>query len=781
MDKRGRAVLVALLVAIILPAACGADGLIVISDPPRPLPGHFSFTPLEVSSHHVAVTVDDLVAVTTVDEEFFNPTDQRLEGTYIFPLPESAHIDKFSMDIAGKMADAELLPADKARAFYEDIVRKMKDPALLEYAGRGAFRLRIYPIEPRSGKRIRITYTQLLKSDAGLVEYVYPLGTEKFSSAALKDVAISVTLDGKAPLKSVYSPSHPVEIRRDGARRAVIGWEARDVWPDADFRLVFSRTPNPVGFDFLASRSTGDDGYFMLMASPGISVDRNDVQPKDICFVLDTSGSMAGAKLEQARKALRFCLANLGSDDRFQVIRFSTEAEPLFDGLVPADKGHLDQAGRFVDGLRPMGGTAIGDALSRALALRGAGGAAGGAGAAGRPKPGTAEAGGARDGGSRPYMVIFLTDGLPTVGETREDALVGTLAGAAAATRVFCFGIGNDVNTHLLDRIASQTRAVSQYVLPDEDIELKVSGFFTRIKDPVLSDLSLSFSNPSVRVTQLLPGALPDLFNGDMLVVFGRYAGSGPSTVKITGTFNGKPRSFTAGVSFPEKSDDSPFIGRLWAARRVGWLLDEMRMHGETAELRDEVVRLARSFGIVTPYTAYLVMEDEASRNVPARLRSFQELEEDRGAADAAREKIDSVRTESKSEASRAGAAAVGNSMAVQDLKDSLNLQQAAPSAGLAKSSAPAVTGRAGGYKAWQEQSYAQQVRMVNGRAFYQNGSVWTDSTAQGRPGLNRKDVRFGSEEYFGLLRKSPGAAAWLALGNNLDVVVDGTLYSIRE
>jgi Ca-activated chloride channel homolog len=367
------------------------------------------------------------------------------------------------------------------------------------------------------------------------------------------------------------------------------------------------------------------------------------------------------------------------------------------------------------------------------------------------------------------------------VGETREDAIVDSVAGAARATRVFCFGIGNDVNTHLLDRIASQTRAVSQYVAPDEDIEVKVSGFYSRIKDPVLSDLALSFSNPSIRVKQLMPGVLPDLFNGDMLVLFGRYAGSGASTVKITGTFNGKPRSFAADLSFPERSDDNPFIPRLWAARRVGWLLDEMRMHGETGELRDEVVRLARTFGIVTPYTAYLVMEDEASRNVPVRLRSFQELEEDRGAADAAREKIDSVRKEAKSESSRAGAAAVGNSTAVQDLKGSLNLQQAAPSAGLSKSAPPAAGGTSGGYRAWQAQNYAQQVRMVNGRAFYQNGSIWTDSTAQGRHGLNRKEVRFGSEEYFGLIRKSPGAAPWLSLGNNLDVVVDGTLYSIRE
>ena len=762
MDERRRMERVFLLVvlaAIVLPAASGADGLIIIDGPPRSLPGHFSFTPLEVSSHHVSVAVNELVAVTTVDEEFYNPTDQRLEGTYMFPLPENAHIDRFSMDIAGKMTEAELLPAATARAFYEDIVRKMKDPALLEYADRGAFRLRIFPIEPRSGKRIRLTYTELLKSDAGLVEYVYPLGTEKFSSAALKDVSIAVTLDGREPLKSVYSPSHPAEVRRDGERKAVVGWEARDTWPDTDFKLIFSRTPDPVGIDLLASRTAGEDGYFMLMASPGISADKGDVQAKDICFILDTSGSMAGAKLEQARKALRFCLANLGPDDRFQIIRFSTEAEPLFDGLVPADRSHIDQADRFVDGLRPMGGTAIGDALSSAMAVRGRAVAA----------------------NARPYMVIFLTDGLPTVGETREDSLVNLIQGAGSGIRIFSFGIGNDVNTHLLDRIASTTRAVSQYVLPEEDIEVKVSGFYSRIKDPVLSNLSLSFSNPSIRVTQLLPGVLPDLFNGDMLVVFGRYSGSGPATVKITGSFNGKPRSFVADVSFVERSNENPFIGRLWAARRVGWLLDELRMHGETKELRDEVVGLARRFGIVTPYTAYLVMEDEASRNIPVRLRSFQELEEDQSAADTAREKLDSVRAESKSEARRAGATAVGNSMAVQDLMGSLNLLQAAPPAGLAKSAAPLTPGRSGGYKSWQAQNYAQQVRMVNGRAFYQNGSVWTDSTAQGKPGLRQKSIRFGSEEYFDLLRKNTGAAPWLALGNNVDVVVDSTLYSIRD
>lgn len=755
----------AALAALVLPAICGADGLIIIDDPPAVVPGHFRFSPLEVSFHRVTVTVNGLVAETTVDQEFYNPNRERLEGTYVFPLPQGAQIDKLFLDIGGKMTEAELLPADKARALYEDIVRRMKDPALLEYVGRGAFKLRVYPIEPMSGKRIRIRYTQLLKSDSGTAEYTYPLNTEKFSSAPVKDVSVKVTLDGSEPLKSVYSPTHPAEIRRDGDRRAVVGWEGRNVWPDTDFKVVFSRTANPLGIDLVTSRQPGEDGYFMLLASPGIAP-TGQVQPKDVGFVLDTSGSMAGPKLEQAKKALLFCLANLGTDDRFEIIRFSTESEPLFGSLVPADAAHLSQARSFVEDLRPIGGTAIEDALADARKLR--------------PSD---------SGDGRPYTVIFLTDGIPTIGETREDALVDSIRGVSRSTRVFTFGIGSDVNAHLLDRIASETRAASQYVLAQEDIEVKVSSFYSKIRDPVLSNLSLSFTNPSIRVTRVMPSSLPDLFNGDQLVVFGRYSGSGHAAVKISGTFNGKPREFAADVDFPDRTTGDSFVPRLWAARRVGWLLDEMRMHGESSELKDEVIRLARAFAIVTPYTAYLVLEDEERRGVAVNLRSFQEMENDRDARDAAKSRLDSVRREAASEASRAGASAVENSLALQGLMSVTSLPQAAPAAGLAKK-APGQGGSPGGpaaqpgtprgYRASQTQNYAQQARVVAGRAFYQNGTVWTDSTAQSKRGLRQKQVTFGSAEYFALAARSPQAAQWLALGNEVDVVIGGDLVSVR-
>jgi Ca-activated chloride channel family protein len=277
------------------------------------------------------------------------------------------------------------------------------------------------------------------------------------------------------------------------------------------------------------------------------------------------------------------------------------------------------------------------------------------------------------------------------------------------------------------------------------------------------------------------PSTLPDLFNGDMLTVFGRYSGSGAAAVKISGTFNGTPRVFTADVSFPARTSGDSYVPQLWATRRVGWLLDEMRMHGESSELKDEVIRLSRDFGIVTPYTAYLVLEDEARRSVPVNLRSYQEMEKDRDAMDSAKSRLDSVRREAASEDSRAGASAVENSTAMQGLKSATTIPQAAPATGLAKKAPAPMTGGAGGYRAAQSQNYAQQVRVVGGRAFYQNGSVWTDSSAQSKRGLAQRQVRFGSAEYFDLLKKVPAAAQWLALGNNVDVVLDGTLVIVRE
>lgn len=749
----------ALMLNLICCVLARADGLIVIHDGPS-RPDHFAFAPLDVSYHRVEVDIDDRIALTKVDQEFVNSSNQRLEGTYLFPLPEGATIDKFSMDIDGTMTDAELLDAGKARSIYEEIVRKYRDPALLEYVGRGAMKVRIFPIEPNSKKRIQLRYTQVIKSDSSVMEYLYPLNTEKFSAKPLKDVSVKVRLNCSTPIKSIYSPTHDIDIRRDGELRAVVGFEQTDARPDIDFKLIVTREADPIGIELLTYRSGAGDGYFMLLASPGMDVSASQIQPKDICFVLDTSGSMAGPKLEQARKALLFCLANLNEGDRFEIIRFSTEAEPLFQSLREATKPNIESAYEFVNGLKPRGGTAISDALELAR-----------------------KTGHERSGGeARPYSVIFLTDGQPTVGTTNEDAIVAAQSKAERTNaRIFPFGIGTDVNTTLLDRVASGTRGFPQYVLPSEDIEMKVTSFYTKIQSPVLSDVSFACDNPDIRLIQSYPAAMPDLFKGETLIAFGRYTLSGErrdvtaARITLSGMLSGSKRQVVSEVGFVGDDTRHGFIPRLWATRRVGWLLDEIRLRGESKELVEEVSQLAREHGIVTPYTAYLIMEDERKRNVPVATRTLQDFEQDRVAAETARGFYDSA-SASSGRLEKAGERAVTNATAIDTLKQGINVQQAEQAFGLARAittDQPSL-----GYRA--KTNYAQQVRVLNGRAFYQNGNTWTDSTAQQKQNLKRQEVKFNSEEYYVLLASNPQAAPWLSLGNEIDLVIDDTLYVVR-
>jgi Ca-activated chloride channel family protein len=733
---------------------------------PTPAPRPHIFAPLEVVYHHVRVKITGQIAVSSVDQEFYNPNRARLEGTYLFPIPRGAQIDKFTMDIGGKPVEAELLPADKARRIYEDIVRKAKDPALLEYADRDVFKMRVFPIEPNSRKRITISYTQVLKADAGLVSYIYPLNTEKFSAKPIKNVSVKVELESDRPLRSIYSPSHDVEIKRHGPRRATVGFEAGDVKPDADFALYFAPDKDALGINLLAHKTKDDDGYFLMLASPGIDGGDQKIVPKDVAFVLDTSGSMAGKKLEQAKKALQFCIENLNDDDRFEILRFSTEVEPLFDQFVAATRPNRTKANEFVEGLRPTGGTAIHDALQKALGLIPPS-------AAGQP---------------RVFVVIFLTDGKPTIGTTDEARIVASVKQAnESRTRIFCFGIGLDVNTHLLDKITEETRAVSQYVLPEEDLEIKVSNFFAKIKEPVLANPTLKFTG-NVRVTRLYPSPLPDLFRGDQLVLVGRYTGHGDSALILEGVVNGAQRQLTYEAKFPPETVDQEFIPRLWATRRVGYLLDEIRLHGENSELKDEVTELARKYGIVTPYTAYLIVEDEDRRGVPLTMQTLPRLSSDTAVRREAADNWHSFNV------AREGQAAVAGARYGLALK-SANAPAAANTGSAIEASralgvvtdhgqgtgVPTITTLPSADSRERLVQLSQPGQFVAGRNFYQNDRQWIDASVQRLPNAKRQRIQFNSTEYFAFAAKHPRALPYLSLGQNVQFVLDDTVYEIYE
>jgi Ca-activated chloride channel family protein len=754
-----------------IPLFVRADGFIVVN---RPVPGPgpvapFAFAPLEVSFHHVDVKIDGQVCTTSVDEEFYNPNSQNLEGTYLFPVPKTAQIDKFTMQINGKETAAELLDADKARGIYEDIVRREKDPALLEYADRGVFKVRVYPIEGRSRKEMKISYTEVLKADSGLISYTYPLNTEKFSAAPIHDVSVKVDVRSDRPLTSIYSPTHDVEIDKTDPMHAIVGFEAKEVRPDTDFQLLFAPQKQDVSLDLLTYRENADDdGYFMLLASPGTKQKATHL-PKDVTFVLDTSGSMADDnKLVQAKKALSFCLQNLNADDRFEIIRFSTEPEPLFGKLTTASEDSVAQAQKFVGKLHPSGGTAIFDALHQAMGLR-------------------------PEKSDRPYVVVFITDGMPTVGETNDDRIVAETDQAATdGTRVFCFGLGTDVNAHLLDRIAEHTRAVSDYILPNEDLEIKVSNFFAKIKEPVLANVKLTFPD-GVKVTKMYPQEMPDLFQGDQLVLCGRYSGDGSGDCVITGSAGGEAQTFKVPVNFPKTSQQQPFVPRLWASRRVAYLLDEIRLHGENAELKNEATDLARQFGLVTPYTAYLIMEDERGRNVAEANQVMRDMGRDQQA------QRESANAYASFRGDISGSSAVDMSKASSAMKRSLHatdaMQEVNADAAAAMNvpvsaaiSAPAMGMGGTSYNTIAPAStdaktrvvqYTQHAKYIAGRAFFQNGNQWIDSNVSAQNSANSTRIAFGSDDYFALLDKHPEARPWLALGQNVKLLLGASVYEI--
>jgi len=678
----------------------------------------------------VQADIDGQVATTVVDQEFFNPHHQRLEGEYLFPLPAGAVIKRFSMWIDGRETQAELLDAAKARGIYEDIVRRLRDPALLEYDGRGVFRMRVFPIEPHSRKRIRISYHEVLNRNNGAVAYRYPLGTEKFSSRAIPEVSVTVNIHCREPLAAVHCPSHPVQVTRPATGRATVRYSGRDILPDSDFRLFFTPAADRFGFSLLAYRPHGGEGTFFLGISPSFGGNVAQVAAKDITFVVDTSGSMAGRAMEQARQAMDDCLGRLNRSDRFNIIRFATEAESLFAGLAPASEANRRRAREFVAGWQAAGGTHCEEALKAALA---------GSGAADRPR-----------------LVVFITDGRPTIGETGEEALLRIVARARQkdkSLRLFPVAIGTEINTHLLDLMAEQTRTFRTYIGVNEDIERGISGFYERIGSPVLADVRLDISG-NARAFQVHPQPLPDLYHGSDLTVVGRYRGAGTATITLSGTVNGRLEEFAFRADLPRESLDHDFLPALWAARRVGFLLDQVRLHGEEKELIDEITRLARQYGIVTPYTSYLIVEDEKIRR-------------DRGDLAASDMTVGGLPTAPGLERERREEfAAMKDKSGTGSVRASLELQKLSQATAVAAS------------RSGPEDS---RVRTIRGAAFYLNNGTWVDGRIQAKDSLPVTRIAFASARYFALLDRHPELAPVLALGRSLRFVLGEAVVEVYE
>lgn len=585
-----RSALAALALVGALAAPVSAQGVLIGRDTDRAADGPSA--PLAIRSYAADVVIKDTVAKTRIDQVFVNSTDRPLEGTFYYPLPQGAVVSEFTMYIGSTPVKGELVEQTQARGIYNDIVRRTRDPAILEYAGRNLLKMDVFPIEAKSDKRIILEYAQQLPIEGDMVRFVHPLDAGKMVKYPVGSLSIACSIESSHGIKAIYSPSHEIDTFREGDHKLTAGLEASNVVTLKDFTLFYTLSDADFGLSVLSQRPKGDeDGYFMLLLAPKQEFAQEAIQAKTVVFVFDTSGSMNGEKIEQARNALTYCLGNLGKDDHFNVVTFSTAVSVLSPTVLPATPDEIAKAKEFVGKIAARGGTNIEEALKTALA--------------------------SIDGADGPTMVVFMTDGLPTVGVRDIDEILKSVAAANTAeggtpkSRVFVFGVGDDVNTHLLDKLASSSGAASQYVLPGEDIEVAVSTFYEKVSHPVMTDVRLDFGD--VYVHDYYPQDLPDLFKGSQLTVFGRYRGAGEVAVKLRGDVGGKQQEYAYDARFAEIEEANDFVPRLWATRRVGHLLDEIRLHGETQELKDEVIALGKEWGLVTPYTSYLVL-DEAER-----------------------------------------------------------------------------------------------------------------------------------------------------------------------
>lgn len=551
------------------------------------IPKERSMPPLAMVYHRVRINLEDQVAVTQVEQSFRNSTDRPLEATYLFPVPRGASVTKFSMWVNGKEMTGELLDAAQARQIYNDIVRRTKDPGLLEYVDNNVFRLRVFPVAARSDQKVSLTYSSVLARDNGIVEYVYPLKAGGGFGHTLEEFSIEASIKSPDPIQNVFSPTHAITTSHRGDHEVTVKFDKNQGLLDKDFQLFYGCSPKDVSFTALTFRPIASEkGYMLLLIAPRMESRTEEAIARDMVLVLDTSGSMRGPKMDQARRALKYCLKNLGSKDRFGLIHFASTVTKYRDGLEDSSSDRIADASRWVDGLEANGGTNIQDALNAALDYR-------------------------SSDKSRGFTIVFFTDGMPTIGETSPDRILRSfLDKNTSNTRVFTFGVGDDVNATFLDQLAGQTRAVSTYVRPAEDIEEKVSGLYAKISLPVLTDLKLS-AGGSVRFEEMYPPRLPDLFHGSQLVVFGRYTGNGPAAITLSGRVGDRQKEIVNESNFPEKTGDTKaFIEQIWARRKVGYLLDQIRQYGESKELVDETKLLAKRYGIATPYTSYLIVPD---------------------------------------------------------------------------------------------------------------------------------------------------------------------------
>ena len=715
-----------------------------------------------LASANISVEIQNGVAHTTLTQVFTNPNHWRAEGLYLFPLPEGAAVTDFRLTMDGVPVKGEVLDSEKARRIYLDIVRRIRDPALLEWIGHRVFQARIFPFEPDGERTLALSYAQVLPQEGEYRVFRYLTGQGRTAGhpvmTPVVGPAVPVQIRPPAPagrrrsgparfviegsivedhpIRAVYSPTHRLGLEQEES--TVAQFSAEGVLHRREGFVLYYSTGRErgIGMSLLTHRPEGEDGYFLLTITPGWRTERSPM-PKNVIFVLDTSGSMQeDRKFEQAVEALDFGLGTLSPGDRFGLVTYNSTVRAWQDVLSPAERREVQSARDYILTLSAGGGTNIEGALAQAALL-------------------------ARDGadgnGSRATdltYVIFLTDGLPTVGERDPDVLLDQAEDQLpGAVRLFTWGVGYDVNAFLLDRLAEAHGGRSAYVEPAEDLEVKVSSFFKSVSTPVMADLELAVDG--VDCYDMFPTDLPDLFEGGTITVMGRYSEGGSARLRLSGMVESDAREVVHSERLPGRRAETSFLAPMWAQRKVGYLLEQIRLHGESEELKSEIISLGERYGLVTPYTSYLVIEDmmrteeesgvldAAAPMVQAQYRMARE------AMNASIQPAESVYAGAAGSTQQSGKRLVQLSIAERAFQSATSFTQAeylkVQRVGEKTFRLDEETG------AWREEELAKDTEMI--------------------------EVEIGSEAFVELLRRHESVGRYTSIGEQVELILGGQAY----
>ena len=553
----------------------------------RPRWSNETFRKMWIKTVDANVEIDGQIAVTYVDQTFRNEMNTSVEAVWVFPLPEGAVVTELYYWFNGKRYKGAIRERGEARDAYNKQIRRWLDPALLEYMGDNLYRLSIAPINANSDVRTEITYVQLLPYEFGTIDYTFLLNAVGMSPKPLQRVSVNGIVQTQSPIKYLNSPSHgsstAIQISRDNDKKYEIVFGDENFLPDKDLRIEYETVRDNVDVHVLrytptSDDSIGTDSYYAVWITPPDSITAEEVIPKKIVFTADVSSSMEGQRIEQLKESLLAFLDQLSPDDKFNIVTFGTSVVSYKPDLVKATSQEIADAKSFVIDIGALGLTNIDEAMTQSLAQS--------------------------FSGDYANMIVFITDGYPTWGETFIPNILENVRDANTHNvRIFPFGVGDDVSKTLLVQMAVENGGYAEFIEQDDDIATVIANHFKRISKPVLTDLDIKIEG--LVTSDKFPRPLPDLFWGNQVMQLGIYKNSGTFPVYLNATVRGENVSFRADVDFSNSPGGQRFIPRLWAKAKIDYLLDQISIYGEQQELVDQVIELSLKFQILTKYTAF--------------------------------------------------------------------------------------------------------------------------------------------------------------------------------